>query len=133
MLGDCPVFGWDRAIFLQKGLYDVVFWNYDENSDDSTLMYLLLFSCYTASMSFLLLTLPCQQEDWKHMTSWEGMQPRQLTPVDQGNIPHHVTSCSAIKAGGRKEGRGYLERWYLSSQIYMMKTCFPGKNCTFAY
>ena len=34
--------------------------------------------------------------------SWEGTQPGQLTLTDQRDIPHHTTSCSAIKTGGRR-------------------------------
>jgi len=36
---------------------------------------------------------------------WEGTQPGQLTPTDQRDIPYHITSRSAIKAGGKKEER----------------------------
>ena len=38
--------------------------------------------------------------------SWEGTQPGQLTPTDQKDIPDHMTSCLAYKAGGRRRNRG---------------------------
>ena len=49
------------------------------------------------------LLMPSQQEVWRGTRSWEGTQLGQLTPTDQRDIPYHMTSCSAIKAGGKKE------------------------------
>jgi len=40
----CPSFGWDRVNFICRGLYNAVFWIFDENNDDSTLVFQLLLS-----------------------------------------------------------------------------------------
>jgi len=40
--------------------------------------------------------------------------------ADPSDIPYHITSCSAIKAGVKKEERGGRKRselWCLSSQV----------------
>jgi len=34
------------------------------------------------------------------------MQPGQLSPADQRDIPYHTVSFSAYKAGGRRRKRG---------------------------
>jgi len=34
-------------------------------------------------------------------------KPGELTPMDQRDIPCHMTRCSAIKAGGKEEGEGH--------------------------
>jgi len=62
---------------------------------------LLLSSAYTESRTFLLPTPPHQQLGWGCTRTWEGTQLGYLTPADEKDIPHHVRSCSAIKAGGR--------------------------------
>ena len=36
----------------------------------------------------------------------EGAQLGQLTPADQRDIPYHMTSCSAVKPGGRSRKGG---------------------------
>lgn len=38
----CHGFGRDRVNFLPKGLSDAVFWTFDENIGDNTLMYLIV-------------------------------------------------------------------------------------------
>ena len=84
-----------------------MFWTCDENSVDNTGMFaLLLSSAYTESRPFLLLTPPHQQEGWGCTRTWEGTQLGQLTPTDQRDIPHHMASCSAYKAGGRRRKGG---------------------------
>ena len=39
-------------------------------------------------------------------TAHNMTQPGQLTPTDQRDLPDHMTQCSAIKAGGKKEEEG---------------------------
>jgi len=53
--------------------------------------------------------------------SWKGTQPGLLTPADQRDIPYHMTSCSAIKAGGRRRKEGHSELRSLSSQVTVMR------------
>ena len=76
-----------------------------ENSVDNTGMFsLLLSSAYTESRRLLLLTPPHQRVGWEGTRSWERTQLGQLTATDQRDIPHHMTSCLAYKARGRKVG-----------------------------
>ena len=69
---------------------------------------LLLSSAYTESRPFLLLTPPHQRAGWGCTRSWEGTQLGQLTPTAQRDIPDHMTSCSAYKAGGRRGKAGTI-------------------------
>jgi len=66
--------------------------------------------------------------------SWEGTQLRQLTPTDQRDIPYHMITCSAIKAGGNMDRMEGL--WCLPFQVTVacegallswrwMNTCLP--------
>jgi len=66
----------------------------------------LLNNTYTASRPFLLLSLPHQRVGLGRTRSCEGTQLGQLTPADQGDIPHHMMPCSAIKAEGRRRKGG---------------------------
>jgi len=77
----------------------------------------LLNSAHTASRPFLVLRLPHQRAGWGCTRSWEGTQLGQLTPAGQRYIPHHMTSCSAIKAGGRRRKGGRLQLRCLAFQI----------------
>ena len=114
---DCAGFGWDRVNFLHSSWYGATFWICAGNSVGNTAMFqLLLSSAYTESRPFLLLTPPHQRVGWG-CTSWEGTQLGQLTPTDQRDIPYHMMSCSAYKAG-EEEGRGGYSEWCcLSSQV----------------
>lgn len=69
-------------------------------------------------------TVPPTPEVWVCTRSWERTQPGQLTPSDLKDISFHMTSCSSINIGGKKEEWGHLELWYLS--LHMMEPCFPG-------
>ena len=65
-----------------------------QNSVENTLtLELLLSSACTASRPSLFLTRLPQRE------GWEGTKPGQLTPADQRDIPHQMTSWSAVKLG----------------------------------
>jgi len=82
-------------------------WFCDQNTVDNTGMFqLLLNSDLTASWLFLLLTLPWQWVSWGCTSCWKGTQPGQLTPANQRDISHHVMLWSAIKAEGKRRGRG---------------------------
>ena len=78
-------------------------WICAEKSVDYTGVFsLLLSSACTESRSFLLLTAPHQRGGWGCTRSWEGTQPRQLTPTDPRDVPDHMMSSSADKSGGRR-------------------------------
>jgi len=47
-----------------------------------------------------------QRVGWECTRTWEGTQLRQLTPANQRSIPYHITSCSTIKAEGRRRKGG---------------------------
>jgi len=51
---------------------------------DTGMFSLLLSSAYTESRPFLPLTPPHQRGGWGYTRSWEGAQPGQLTPDDEG-------------------------------------------------
>lgn len=57
-----PAFGWDGVTFLPSSWYRAVFWIYDENNDDNTLMFEMLQSrAYTQQRTCQqLLMPPCQ-------------------------------------------------------------------------
>lgn len=38
----CHGFGWDKAYFLHRDVYDAVFWVFDENNGDNTWMFLVV-------------------------------------------------------------------------------------------
>jgi len=86
------------------------------------MFWLLLSSAYTASRPFLLLTaspvskLECTRR-------WMAIQPGELTSNDQRVIPYCVTSCSAIKTGGRRRKKKE-ER----EDVQSYDTFFP-RNC----
>ena len=61
----------------------------------------MLSSAYTEPRPLLLLIPPHQPVGWGCTRSWEGTQLGQLTPTDQRDIPYHITSFSAYKAGKR--------------------------------
>ena len=61
-----------------------------------------------------------QRVGWGCTRSWEGTQLGQLTPTDQRDIPYHMTSCSAYKAGGRRHTHTHTFR--------VMVFVFPGNH-----
>jgi len=61
----------------------------------------VLIQCQGSPLLFL--TLFYQLIGWGCTRRWEGTQPAQLTSSDKRDIPHHMPSCSAVKAQGRKE------------------------------
>jgi len=52
---------------------------------------------------------PYQRGGWGCTSSRERTPPGQLTPTDQRDIPHCMTSCLEIKARGRRRKAGYWE------------------------
>jgi len=106
----CPSFGWDRVNFICRGLYNAVFWIFDENNDDSTLVFQLLLSSAHKEPRILSATptaLPTRS--WAWTRDKEGTQPGQLTPTDQRDGPYPMVSCSAITAL-QKKMRGEVVR-----------------------
>ena len=107
-----------------------MFWIWAENSVDNTEMFsLLLSSAYTEARPFLLLTPPHQRLGWGYTRSWEATQLGQRTPTDQRDIPYHMTSCSAYRAGGRRRKGGDI--WsdgicLPKSPLRVTEPCFPG-------
>jgi len=83
--------------FLPGSWCSAVFWIWDENNVDNTLMVLVVTKQAT---TFQLLVLACQRVGWGCTGRWEGTQPGQPTPTDQRVIPFHMTPCLAYKAGG---------------------------------
>ena len=95
-----------------------MFWICAVNSVDNAEVFLLLLSsAYTESRSFLLLTPPHQQIGWGCTRSWEGTQLGQLTPTDPRDIPDHMMSCLAYKAGGRRRKGGTFRITAIVSQV----------------
>jgi len=89
-----------------------VFWTCTGNSVENPGMFqLLLRSAYTESRPFLFLRLPQRRAGWGCTRSWEGTQPGQLIAPDQRVIPCHMTSCSAMKLGGKSVGGLLLRSW----------------------
>ena len=100
----CADFVWERVNTLYSSWYGTMFWICAENSIDDTERFLLLqSSAYAESRPILLLTLPHQWVAWRYTRSWERIQPGQLTPADQRDIPCHTISCSAYKTEGRRK------------------------------
>ena len=103
----CAGFDWNRVNFFHSSYYGTMFWICAENSIDNTGVFSLLLSrAYTQSRPFLLLTPPHQRAGWGCTRNWEGTQSGQLSPTDQRDIPYHMTSCSAYKAGGKRRNGG---------------------------
>lgn len=64
-----------------------------------------LSSACTASRPFLLLTSVQQWQGCECRRGWEGMQLEQLIPADPRDMPQHMVSCSAYRAGARRRKR----------------------------
>lgn len=86
----CPSFVWDKVYFLYRGSYHAMFWIPNKNNTDNTLTFLVVLElCLHWAEDFSAsCALPVR--------SWEGTQ---LAPVDQMDIPYHMASWFAIKAG----------------------------------
>ena len=70
---------------------------------------------------------PILQAVWGN---WEWTQPGQVTPSDQRDIPYHMTSCSASKAGGKKKKRGNVcgnGVCLPKKTLHILRPSFPGK------
>ena len=77
----------------------------DENIVDVTLIFQLLQS--SAAQSQGLSCCPGSEKLEGHK-EWEGMQPGQVTQIDQRNILYHKPLCSVIEAGEKAERVGAL-------------------------
>ena len=58
------------------------------------------------TLHFLFVTLSHQQVSWGCTRNWEGTHLGQLTPTEQRDFTYRIMSCSALKAGGKKEEGG---------------------------
>ena len=80
------------------------------NSADNTGVFQLsLSSACTEPRPSLPRTPPHQRAGWGCTRSWEGTQLGQLTPTDQRDVPHHMASHSAYRAGGRRRKWGHIQ------------------------
>jgi len=89
----CPGFSWDRVNFIQSNWDSAMFGTQYENNFDNILMFLVVAR---QSRTFQLLTLAWAA---RCTGSWEGIQPGQLAPTDQSDIPYCMASCSAYNVG----------------------------------
>ena len=60
--------------------------------------------------------------------SWEGTEPGQLTHTGQSDVPCHIASCFAIKAGGKKDKWGGCWEWWCLSFL-QSATAEKGSSC----
>lgn len=101
----CHGNGCDRASFVCRSSHNAVFWNFDDNSGDTTLMLLVVAEpcLHGAEDFFLFLMLPCQWGGRGCTIHSERTRPGQLTQTDQRDSQCHMMSCSAIKAVMKEE------------------------------
>lgn len=100
-------FGWDRVNFLHRSLYHATFWICVEKN------------CWY-HMDILTIAEPCLHSIKAFLVSQPAPTVSRLgthkkmggnavgiiDPIDQGDIPHPMFSCSAMKAEGKKEEGG---------------------------
>jgi len=93
--------------FLHKSSYDAAFW-VTEKGHTSILVAVQQYLHSVKVFSFSPLCsdpTPHQEFGGVHI-SREGTQAGQRTQMDQRDIPHHLTSCSAIQQRGGVLGEG---------------------------
>lgn len=67
--------------------------------------------------------MPWQWEGWRG-TSWEGTKLGQLTPIDPGDIPYHMASCSVYELRGDLAVGHHSETdWYHLVVSYHIVQC----------
>ena len=93
--------GFDWVNFLHSSWYGAMFWICAENSADTQRCFSSCWAVLNQSQGLFCFSSH-QWGGWGCTRGWEGTQPGQLTPTDQRDIPDHVVSCSAYKAGGRR-------------------------------
>lgn len=99
--GECAALGWAGVNWPHSGHSGAVFCIWA-----AVLMVLLLLSRACPEFwTLLLLPLPRQRAGWGGGRSWEGTEPRQLTPTGPRALPPHGTLCSAV--GRRRQGRTF--------------------------
>lgn len=114
----CTGLDWDGVGFPHSSSYDAIFWISDQNSIDNTLFWQLLNSAYSVK-AFSLSHTVLQWSRLGKVREWEGTQLGQLTPTEQGDIPCHMTTCSAIKTD-RRIRKGVM--------VVFMAFVFPSKH-----
>jgi len=96
---------------------------------NTAVLLLSLNPACTASRLTLFSTLPMPprvEGGWAG--DGEGTQLGQLTQTSQGDVPHHVTSCSAIKtSSGRRRIVGELSPKVTSAQRLAGNQCARGQ------
>lgn len=100
------------SILIKIGLSSLGFLVYRLKTEDE----IIFKKKNQVSRPFFLFLLPQQWEDWGCTKNWEGTQPDQVTPTDQGGIPDHMASIQCIQLG---EERGRRDVWVDS-------ICLPG-------
>lgn len=81
---------------LGCSLHGDMFWICDESS---------VINCSAST------TNPHQQAGWGYTRNWVGMQSEHMATTDKRDIPHHMASCSAYKAGETKKKQEYVQHY----------------------
>ena len=95
----CPSFSWDRVNFLPGSWCHAVFWIWDENSVDNTLVFLVVAE-QSRIFQLRMLAWPAGC-----MGSWERLQLGQLTPAAQRDVLFRMVSRSVNQLGGLAGGQ----------------------------
>lgn len=109
-------FCFGRVQFLCSGWDRAVFWVCAGSRADKHRWFCYCWAALAQSRPFLL-SHQSAVGSWGCTTPWEGTEPGQVTPAEQRDVPDHLPSCSAHRAGGKKRKGGCLERWHLCPQV----------------
>jgi len=113
----CHGFDWDRLNFLHRGLYDAVFWIFDENSSDNTLMFCCCRVVLIQSRISPLLILICSEEAEGVREAGRG-QSQDSWPQLTKRMSHTWDHAWQYKLGEKKEEGGGCWEWRcLPSQV----------------
>lgn len=122
----CLGFAWNSVNFLHSRWHGGVFLACDENSGDSTLIYLLLTSAYTELRTFQLLTLPCCEE----LGVRSELRGDKTSTVDpdwwKREQTHCMSLCSAIKSKGKWEDKKDNQCHISTAELHLPRnSCLP--------
>ena len=106
-----------------------MYWICAENSVDNTGMFVTAEQCLHRAKAFSAShpTPPVSRQGVHKELG--GDTARTADPNDQRDIPYHMTSRSAYKAGGRRRKRGDIQSDGVclpKSPLCVMEPCFPG-------